>query len=313
MSEASIPGGQGSAPPPEPPRRLQDRVIGPPPGARGFRTALVVFAFACCPAAGVGFLYIFWTGGSNLLLGATWALSFAGLGCGFVLWEHWLMSHDEATEPREILPSPEHVRESMRAEFLAADAQVQRRKLMEGLIALGVAGFAAMFISLFRSLGTAPGPVLMGAVWKRGQRLVTLQGKTMSVSSLRPGDMTVVFPEDSVGSVRAQTVLIRVEPAALRLPKSRENWAPQGYLAYSRVCTHAGCPVGEYEATTELLLCPCHQSTFDVLDGAQPTGGPAARALPQLPLYAAADGTLRAAGDFSAPPGPGFWTLPPTS
>ena len=83
-----------------------------------------------------------------------------------------------------------------------------------------------------------------------------------------------------------------------------------GYLAYSRVCTHAGCPVGLYQKQSHLLLCPCHQSSFDVLNGAEPTGGPAARPLPQLPLYADADGTLRAGGAFTAPPGPGFWGMP---
>ena len=87
-----------------------------------------------------------------------------------------------------------------------------------------------------------------------------------------------VFPEGSIGDEKAQTVLIRVKEQLLRLPEDRADWAPMGYLAYSRVCTHAGCPVGLYEAESHLLLCPCHQSTFNVLEAAQPTGGPAARA-----------------------------------
>lgn len=120
----------------------------------------------------------------------------------------------------------------------------------------------------------------------------------------------VVFPENSIGDERAQTVLIRVNEKFLRLPSNRANWAPMGYVAYSRVCTHAGCSVGMFESTTDQLMCPCHQSTFDVLRAARPTGGPAARALPQLPLYADADGILRAGGGFSAPPGPGFWEMP---
>jgi ubiquinol-cytochrome c reductase iron-sulfur subunit len=81
-------------------------------------------------------------------------------------------------------------------------------------------------------------------------------------------------------------------------------------LAFSRICTHAGCPVGLYQSETHLLLCPCHQSTFNVLQSAVPTGGPATRSLPQLPLYVDSDGTLRASGGFSEPPGPGFWGMP---
>ncbi|MGC1228167.1 MAG: Rieske 2Fe-2S domain-containing protein, partial [Candidatus Sulfotelmatobacter sp.] len=135
-------------------------------------------------------------------------------------------------------------------------------------------------------------------------------GAPVSVNALQPGNFMVVFPENSIGDERAQTVLIRVNEKFLRLPSNRANWAPMGYVAYSRVCTHAGCSVGMFESTTDQLMCPCHQSTFDVLRAARPTGGPAARALPQLPLYADADGILRAGGGFSAPPGPGFWEMP---
>jgi ubiquinol-cytochrome c reductase iron-sulfur subunit len=108
----------------------------------------------------------------------------------------------------------------------------------------------------------------------------------------------------------SQALLIRVDPALLRLPAGRSGWAPRGYIAFSKFCTHAGCPVGLYRASTHKLLCPCHQSTFDVLEGARPVFGPTTRALPQLPLDVDAEGYLRAKGDFSAPVGPGFWELP---
>jgi ubiquinol-cytochrome c reductase iron-sulfur subunit len=137
-----------------------------------------------------------------------------------------------------------------------------------------------------------------------------MDGNPVSLTSLQPGGMLTVFPEDQVGAERAQTVLIRVKEQLLQLPQERAGWAPRGYVAYSRVCTHAGCPVGEFQTEQSILLCPCHQSTFDVLRGAVPTSGPAARPLPQLPLYADADGTLRAGGGFTAPPGPGFWGMP---
>ena len=88
----------------------------------------------------------------------------------------------------------------------------------------------------------------------------------------------------------------------------RESWTPHGLLAYSKLCTHAGCPVGLYQAKTHQLLCPCHQSTFDVLHGAKPVFGPAAAALPQLPLHIDGDGYIGRDGDFSSPVGPAFWS-----
>ena len=187
---------------------------------------------------------------------------------------------------------------------------VQRRGLLKWMAGAGMTLVAAMVVSMARSLGTPPGPSLFTTVWKRGQRLMTIDGKPLTVDSLKPGSMAVVFPEESLGNENAQTTLIRVEENLLRLPKGRENWAPKGYLAYSRVCTHAGCSVGLFEAHTNLLLCPCHQSTFAVLRGAVPTGGPAARPLPQLPLYVDSKGFLRAGGGFTAPPGPGFTGMP---
>ena len=87
----------------------------------------------------------------------------------------------------------------------------------------------------------------------------------------------------------------------------REDWTVDDLVAYSKLCTHAGCPVGLYQANSGLLLCPCHQSTFAVLDGARPIFGPAARSLPQLPLGLNEQGELIARGDFSGPVGPGFW------
>jgi ubiquinol-cytochrome c reductase iron-sulfur subunit len=122
--------------------------------------------------------------------------------------------------------------------------------------------------------------------------------------------VVTVYPEGFVGSPVSQTLLIRVEPASLELPPGRLAWAPDGVVAFSKICTHAGCPVGLYVASTHQLLCPCHQSTFDVLRGATPVFGPASRPLPQLPLDAGADGVLRARADFQEPVGPGFWDRP---
>lgn len=272
-------------------------------------TLLVGCSFAVAIVGGITFVIDYWSGGSNLLLGGGLALCLGGIGATLVLWARLLMRHTEATEPRGVLQSSTKERDDTAEAFCSGAHDVRRRRLLKWM-SLGAAGLVvSMVLSLMRSLGLSPDSSLFTTVWRRGQRLVTLDGKPVSLGSLEPGSTVTVFPEGSVGSETAQTVLIRVKEQLLQLPSDRASWAPGGYVAYSRVCTHAGCPVGEFEAKNSILLCPCHQSTFDVLRAAVPTGGPAARALPQLPLYADADGTLRAGGGFTSPPGPGFWGI----
>jgi ubiquinol-cytochrome c reductase iron-sulfur subunit len=299
---------------PEKTGRAADRNPDPESGSnlrnrRIWGTLFVVCAFGVGSAAGVGFLFAYWSGGNNQLLGGTLALFLGAFGLVPVLYSHWLMVRKEATEPRENLPPSPDEREAALEAYCAGAQDVQRRGLLKWMGAAGTGIVAAMILSMMRSLGMSPYPSLFTTVWRRGELLMTAEGKPVSVAMLVPGASVTVFPESSVGSERAQTVLIRVQEQLLQLPKDRENWAPMGYVAYSRVCTHAGCSVGLFEAETHQLLCPCHQSTFDVLRGASPTGGPAARPLPQLPLYADSDGNLRAAGGFTAPPGPGFWGM----
>jgi len=269
---------------------------------------LVVCVFLLSIAAAIAFLVAYWMGARHAFLGGAIALSMGAFGAGLVIWAHALMSDEQVSEERELLPSPAREREEA-AEVFVAERAAPRRKVLVAM-SLGVAGtFVAAVVSLLRSFAEPPGPVLSAPIWRRGDRLVTTEGRLVNLQTLRPGSTVSVFPENRVGQVNAQAVLVRVDEQLLRLPKARAAWAPQGYLAYSRVCTHAGCSVGLYEAEMCLLQCPCHQSTFDVLSGAPPTGGPAARALPQLPLYADADGNLRTGGDFSETPGPGFWGL----
>jgi ubiquinol-cytochrome c reductase iron-sulfur subunit len=273
-------------------------------------TVLVVCFFLIAMLGGIGFLIAYWSGGnSTQMLGGSLAVFLCGMGIMLVLWARWLMDHKEAVEARHPVKSSELAEKAAAMAFCDGVQDVRRRNLLTWM-GLGGAGlFGAMVLSLLRSLGMSPDKSLYSRIWQGGQRLVTVDGKALSVDSLQPGSTVTVFPEDQIGDERAQTVLIRVKEHLLQLPEERATWAPAGYVAYSRVCTHAGCPVGEYEAEQSVLLCPCHQSTFDVLRAAAPTGGPAARALPQLPLYADADGTLRAGGGFTAPPGPGFWGI----
>lgn len=272
-------------------------------------TALALSAILLALAGGVAFLVAYWISANNLLLGGTLAVALGGFGAALVLWARWLTIRREAVEPRKPLCPPPEDREAAAGAFLQGAEDIQRRNLLRW-VGLGAAGLAtATVLSLLRSLGFPSYAALNTRVWKRGQRLMTEDGKPVAANALQPGVTLIVFPEDSIGAERAQTILLRVDQQLLQLPKDRQDWAPMGNLAYSRVCTHAGCTVGMYEKTTHLLMCPCHQSTFDVLRAARPNGGPAARALPQLPLYADNEGNLRAGGGFSEPPGPGFWGM----
>ncbi|NHB84010.1 Rieske (2Fe-2S) protein [Tessaracoccus sp. HDW20] len=90
-------------------------------------------------------------------------------------------------------------------------------------------------------------------------------------------------------------------------PESRKDWQVSGILAYSKICTHVGCPISLWERQTHHLLCPCHQSTFDLGNSGVVVFGPAARALPQLPIKVNEEGFLVAQSDFTLPVGPSFF------
>jgi ubiquinol-cytochrome c reductase iron-sulfur subunit len=195
------------------------------------------------------------------------------------------------------------------SETLDEEAGFTRRTFLVRILLGALAGLAAALAIPALSLGPAPGRELFSTTWARGRRLVDIDGVPVRAADLEVGSVATVFPEGDVGSAQSQTLLIRVPPDALRLSPDRLAVAPDGYVAYSKICTHAGCAVGLYRATEHMLICPCHQSTFDVLQGAVPVFGPAGRALPQLPIAMAADGTFTALGDFPEPVGPAFWNL----
>jgi ubiquinol-cytochrome c reductase iron-sulfur subunit len=136
---------------------------------------------------------------------------------------------------------------------------------------------------------------------------VTLDGTPVRLEDLAVGGVLTVFPEGFTEPADSQTLLIRLESDEYAPLPGRENWGPMGFVAYSKICTHAGCPVGLYQASNHELLCPCHQSVFDVLEGARPLSGPAERSLPQLPLAIDDDGYLVAQSDYQEPVGPAFW------
>ena len=266
-------------------------------------------ALALSALAGLGLTVVYVQGGQVQLEGALLAVALGGLGIGMILWGKRLLPPEQVTEERDIL-SPGAERRAAEDALAKGEEEIGRRKFLTRLLfsALAALGLAALFP--IRSLGPSPGRSLFRTRWRPGARLVDEDGAPVTAGALQVGSVITVYPEGFVGSADSQTLLIRVEEELLDLPADRMAGAPSGYVAYSKVCTHAGCPVGLYRAETRSLLCPCHQSTFDVLQGAEPVFGPAVRPLPQLPIEIDPEGYLRALGDFSDPIGPGFWDRP---
>jgi ubiquinol-cytochrome c reductase iron-sulfur subunit len=151
--------------------------------------------------------------------------------------------------------------------------------------------------------------------WRRGRRVVDEHGRVYRVDELERETFYTGYPEGAgKEQFGAPIVLVRLEPAQLHLPAGRESWAADGIVAYSKICTHAGCAISLYRTPTfapveprPALICPCHYSTFDPTDGGSVLFGPAGRPLPQLPLVAAAGGELHAGGNFDQPVGPSWW------
>ena len=267
---------------------------------------VVAVSFALSAAASIGLAILYAAGGEPQIEGTLLGIALGGLGLGVIVWATKLLHEDEVIEERARLASDE-ARDA--AEETLEDEEVTRRSLLVRLLVGAGGSLAAALAIPALSLGPRPGQSLFKTRWTAGTRLVDLDGNPVRADMVRAGAVQTVFPEGEVGSADAQTLLLRVDPASLELPEGREDWAPDGVVGFSKICTHAGCPVGLYRAESHELLCPCHQSTFDVLKGAEPNFGPADRPLPQLPIEIDAEGFLVARGDFSEPVGPGFWNL----
>lgn len=268
----------------------------------------ISLAFVASALASVGLLVVYITGfGGAQLEGILLGVALGGVGIGIVVWAIALLHGPVESEERHDLASPQ-------AEVTAASTALdieeltRRRFLVRLLAGTGALLAAALALPAF-SLGPEPGRALFQTAWRRGVRVVDANGEPVRLDELAVGGVRTVFPEGSVGRADSQTMLIRLRPSDLHLPDDRGAWAPDGHVAYSKVCTHAGCPVGLYRSQDQVLICPCHQSTFDITRGAVPIFGPAARPLPQLPLEVDAAGYLVAGGPYDAPVGPSFWNV----
>jgi ubiquinol-cytochrome c reductase iron-sulfur subunit len=256
---------------------------------------------------------------STLLMGLGLAVTFLGLGIGAAHWTKALMNDHEKVEARHPQRSDEATREAAVAMLVEGvqDSGLSRRGALKGALvtalALAPLGFAVPLI------GSVGGDWNVSkfrhTLWDKGKRLThDPSGEPIKASDLTVGSVVHVIPDglqDAEGWIeekaKAVVLLVRLDPRDLTEAEDRKDWSYEGIVAYSKICTHVGCPVALYEQQTHHLLCPCHQSTYDISDGAKVVFGPADRPLPQLPITVDDEGYLVAQSDFHEPIGPSFW------
>ncbi|MBV9439807.1 MAG: Rieske (2Fe-2S) protein, partial [Candidatus Eremiobacteraeota bacterium] len=267
-------------------------------------------------AGSVVFATAFALGGQTQLEGLGLGSACLGLAAALAIWYRALLPHHQVEDEQRAERSAQSERDEAVGLFHTGLGDVVGRRGWLVRLAGGALGALGLALLLpLRSLGPNPRGRTGTTNWRRGLRLVRDDGGVVKAADLEVGGAVSVFPDGAVGSNDANAMandavmLVRIDEASLRMPAERAAWTPRGFIAYSKVCTHAGCPVALYRAADHQLLCPCHQSTFDVRDGASVVFGPAARPLPQLPLAIDADGTLRAAGPLSGPAGPDAWDM----
>jgi len=277
-------------------------------------------------------------GAQNVTLGLSLAGALLFIGTGIIQWARKLMADQEIVEYRHPAASSEEDRAATVAALQAGleESGIGRRPLVRNSLlgAVGLLGVPA--IVLLRDLGPLPSEVGPGkkhdypgaglehTLWDKGMRVVRdVIGTPIKPSDLQIGDLVNAEPEAifnggedgeplegvvlHIGKSKGAVVLVRMEPEEIIHGEGRENWSVDGIVCYSKICTHVGCPISLYERTTHHLLCPCHQSTFDLADSARVVFGPAARPLPQLPLMLDSEGYLVAQSDFTEPVGPSYW------
>ncbi len=287
-------------------------------GAPAWAELLVVAVLLLVPVAALAFVALFVLDPNTQLLGLALGAALALLACALVLAGRWLVPQETKVEQRPRLADPDAAREVIEQ---AADGMegITRRRLLAGAAGVAGVGLTAAVVIPVAALGPGLEEQLRRTPWRAGRALVDEQGKPMLAADIIERSFQTAFPQgadqENLGS---PVVVVRAQPATLRLPAERASWAPQGILAYSKICTHAACAISLFrdplspstEPKGPALVCPCHYSTFDVLDGGSVEFGPAGRPLPQLPLTIDSAGVLRAAGPMSGPVGPSWWGDP---
>jgi quinol---cytochrome c reductase iron-sulfur subunit len=279
---------------------------------------LVIALLLAAAAAAVGFVVAYLDGADTQTLGIAGGIAFAGLAAAAIVAGASVVRSLPSTESR-----PDYSYEDddfdgqgdvsgLRDDLAAGADGISRRKLLAGSAGLAGAALGGALVVPLASLGPST-TALTSSPWRSGVRLVDENGVPVESTVLQEGSFLTAFPGGAeANTFGAPVVVVRVDPAGLELPPGREGWAPEGFLAFSKICTHAGCAVNLYrsplyEPTSPdpALVCPCHYSTFDVRRGAEVVFGPAGRPLPQLPLRIE-DGILVADGGLSGRVGPAW-------
>lgn len=273
------------------------------------RVAAVCFVVAILASVGLFIVYI--AGGQTQLEGTLLFIAFGAIGLGLAVWVRRIIGPQEIVEPRYPMRSPQTERDEFEAlyrESLGEAGIGGRRRFLVRLLAGAGASMGLALLIPLRSLGPGPENTLFTTSWQRGSRVVDADGQLLRATDIIPDQAVTVFPENDPRSAQAQAILVGTRPGALD-PTSLPGPTVDNIVCYSKICTHAGCPVGLYRAAVGELLCPCHQSTFDVNAGGRVLSGPAGRGLPHLPLGVDEEGYLIALGDFNEPVGPSFWNM----
>lgn len=300
-------------------RKADDEQAPGPPVRRAEILVVVLLTIAALWAVGFIVTYAAFSPKQlpNELLGICLGMSLAFFGAAFVVFAKRLVPGEELEDEYPPDQHPEEQQQILEVVHDSGSKMTRKRLLVgAGAAAGGALGLAALTpaLSLGPLLDTGP---LDQAPWRRGTRLVDEKGRPIRASDIEHETFYTAFPEgadpENIGS---PVVLLRLDPSKLRLPADRSGWAPEGLVAYSKICTHAGCAINLYRKPTfpvlephDALVCPCHYSTFDPFTGGTVIYGPAGRPLPQLPLEIDSDGVLRAAGNFSQRVGPAWWNV----
>jgi ubiquinol-cytochrome c reductase iron-sulfur subunit len=279
---------------------------------RATRAAGTAFFFAIL--SGVALVVVYTIGGNTPLEGLFLGLGFLGIAVGLTIWVKAIIDEPEVVAERPAMRSADEEVASFRDAYddaigAAAQGDPSRRRFLVRLLLGAAASMGFALLLPFRSLGEPPGVSLFETPWQAGSRLVSFDGQPIRPDDLVIGTVVTVFPEDAIGDGDAQTLLIRLDEDRFELPAENPPPIEGGVVAFSKICTHAGCPVGLFRAAAGELFCPCHQSKFDVFRGAEPVGGPTTRPLPQLEIDVNDEGYLIATGDYPEPVGPAFWNM----
>ncbi len=289
-------------------------------GASSFFTLVFLVSFVAIPREKkIAVSLIGVTGAQNLVLGVSFGLAILLIGIGAIHWAKKLMSDVEVVQERKEIKPADDVQQEALAAFRvgAEESGIGQRKLIRRSLLGALALFPLPFIVMLRDLGPSPKGELRETAWEEDLHIVT----DITYQKIRPEDIPVgnlvsAMPENILEIQeeeqnlnergKSAILLVRMRPEEIKSQQG-PDWDYQGIVAYSKICTHVGCPIALYEQRTHHLLCPCHQSTFDLADSGQPIFGPAARRLPQLAITVDEEGYLIARQGFQEPVGPSFW------